>query len=45
MLNPVFSIAHMRGMVPIFNEVGHKVVLIHPPLPATAHATDLVAQS
>ncbi|RPD69487.1 cytochrome P450 [Lentinus tigrinus ALCF2SS1-7] len=26
MLNPVFSIAHMRDMVPIFNEVGHKLV-------------------
>ncbi|RDX45100.1 cytochrome P450 [Lentinus brumalis] len=26
MLNPVFSIAHMRGMVPIFNDVGHKLV-------------------
>ncbi len=30
MLNPVFSIAHMRGMVPIFNEVGHKVGSTHP---------------
>ncbi|KAG7092972.1 hypothetical protein E1B28_009273 [Marasmius oreades] len=25
MLNPVFSIAHMRGMVPIFYEVTHKL--------------------
>ena len=25
MLNPVFSIKHMRHMIPIFNDVGHKV--------------------
>ncbi|KAI0760494.1 cytochrome P450 [Fomes fomentarius] len=24
MLNPVFSISHMRRMIPIFNDVGHK---------------------
>ncbi|KAF8968134.1 cytochrome P450 [Flammula alnicola] len=28
MLNPVFSIAHMREMVPIFYEVAHKVIVI-----------------
>ncbi|KAI0355250.1 cytochrome P450 [Trametes cingulata] len=25
LLNPVFSIAHMRRMVPIFNDIGHKL--------------------
>lgn len=25
MLNPIFSIAHMRHMMPIFYDVGHKV--------------------
>ncbi|KAI1784550.1 cytochrome P450 [Ganoderma leucocontextum] len=25
LLNPVFSIAHMRRMIPIFNDVGHKL--------------------
>ncbi|TFK18274.1 cytochrome P450 [Coprinopsis marcescibilis] len=25
MLNPVFSVAHLRGMVPIFNEIGSKL--------------------
>ncbi len=25
LLNPVFSIAHMRRMIPIFNTVGHRV--------------------
>ncbi|KAI0716800.1 cytochrome P450 [Earliella scabrosa] len=25
LLNPVFSIAHMRRMIPIFNEVGHRL--------------------
>ncbi|KAH9941860.1 cytochrome P450 [Epithele typhae] len=27
MLNPVFSIAHMRHMIPIFNEVTHRLVI------------------
>ena len=31
LLNPVFSIAHMRRMIPIFNDVGHKVPI---PLPS-----------
>ena len=38
MLNPVFSIAHMRNMVPIFHEVGHKVVLA---LVLTMYVADL----
>ncbi|TFK86200.1 cytochrome P450 [Polyporus arcularius HHB13444] len=26
LLNPVFSIAHMRRMIPVFNQVGHRLV-------------------
>ena len=35
MLNPVFSIAHMRRMIPIFNQVGHRVssMIVWPSMP------------
>ena len=40
MLNPVFSIAHMRRMVPIFDEVSRKVCA-----PGTVYrSSDLIPQ-
>lgn len=40
MLNPIFSIAHMRHMMPIFYDVGHKVrAPIAPGLPCVSLLT------
>ena len=35
LLNPVFSIAHMRRMIPLFNEVGLRVSRLSHPLVRT----------
>ena len=41
LLNPVFSIAHMRRMIPIFTNIGHKVGLLLHILQSDTHRRSL----